>query len=78
LIICFSALSLETEFKKEGKKIMIVSITKDDKTFYIHKNIIIDENTSINIYLDKIKNSIQAFYESGYPITTFNILQVKL
>lgn len=26
----------------------------------------------------KIKNSIQAFYESGYPITTFNILQVKL
>jgi hypothetical protein len=57
---------------------MIVSITKDDKTFYIHKNIIIDENTTINIYLDKIKNSIQAFYESGYPITTFNILQVKL
>ena len=74
----FSALSLESEFKKEGKKIMIVSITKDDKTFYIHKNIIIDENTTINIYLDKIKNSIQAFYESGYPITTFNILQVKL
>jgi hypothetical protein len=28
--------------------------------------------------LEKIKNSIQAFYESGYPITTFNILQVKL
>jgi len=74
----FSALILEEEFKKEGKKIMIVSITNEDKTFYIHKNIIIDENTTINNYLDKIKNSIQAFYEAGYPVTIFNILQVKL
>jgi len=74
----FSALILEDEFKKIGKKIMIVSIAREDKTFYIHKNIIIDENTTIDIYLDKIKNSIQAFYESGYPLTTFNILQVKL
>lgn len=57
---------------------MIVSISKEDKTFNIHKNIIIDENTTIYEYLEKIKNSIQAFYESGYPITTFNILQVKL
>jgi hypothetical protein len=57
---------------------MIVSISKEDKTFNIHKNIIIDENTTIFEYLEKIKNSIQAFYESGYPITTFNILQVKL
>jgi hypothetical protein len=57
---------------------MIVSISKEDQTFHIHKNIIIDENTTINIYLDKIQNSIQAFYDSGYPITTFNILEVKL
>ena len=74
----FAALELEPEFKKEGQKIMIVSISKEDKTFFIHKNIIIDENTTINIYLDKIKNSIQSFYESGYPLTTFNILEVKL
>jgi hypothetical protein len=51
----FSALILEPEFKKEGKKIMIVSIVKDDQTFNIHKNIVIDENTTINIYLEKIK-----------------------
>src|SRR6266702_3895005 len=76
--IFFSYLILEEEFKKIGKKIIIVSISKEDKTFYIHKNIIIDENTTIDNYLEKIKNSIQAFYESGYPITTFNILQVKL
>jgi hypothetical protein len=56
---------------------MIVSISKEDKTFFIHKNIIIDENTTINNYLEKIKNSIQVFYESGYPISSFNILQVK-
>nr|WLF85167.1 hypothetical protein [Amanita phalloides] len=56
---------------------MVAAIVKDDKTFYIHKNIIIDENTTINIYLDKIKNSIQSLYESGYPITEFNILQIK-
>jgi len=74
----FKGLTLQDEFKKIGKKIMIVSVNKEDKTFYIHKNIIIDENTTLNNYLDKIKNSIQAFYESGYPITDFNILQIKL
>jgi hypothetical protein len=74
----YLALALEDKFKKVGKKIMIVSIIKEDKTFFIHKNIIIDENLTMQAYLDKIKNSIQAFYESGYPITTFNILQVKL
>jgi hypothetical protein len=74
----FVALELEPEFKKIGKKIMIVSIAKEDQTFFIHKNIVIDENTTINEYLDKIKNNIQNFYESGYPLTTFNILEVKL
>jgi hypothetical protein len=74
----FKGLSSQEEFQKIGKKIMIVSVNKNDKTFHIHKNIIIDENTTLNIYLDKIKNSIQAFYESGYPITDFNILQIKL
>jgi hypothetical protein len=77
-VALFTALKLEDEFKKVGKKIMIVSIASEDKTFNIHKNIIIDENTTIYNYLDKIKNSIQAFYNSGYPLTTFNILQVKL
>jgi DNA polymerase type B, organellar and viral len=57
---------------------MIVSISSDDKTFNIHKNIIVDENTTIYNYLDKIEKSIQAFYDSGYPITTFSILQVRL
>jgi hypothetical protein len=57
---------------------MIVSIANEDKTFNIHKNIIIDENTTIENYLDKIKNSIQAFYQSGYPLSTFLILEVKL
>jgi hypothetical protein len=74
----FTALVLEEEFKKIGKKIMIGANSKEDKTYYIHKNIIVDENTTINNYLDKIKNSIQAFYDSGYPLTSFNILQVKL
>nr|YP_009715293.1 hypothetical protein [Russula subnigricans]QGK88099.1 hypothetical protein [Russula subnigricans] len=74
----FTALTLEAEFLKIGKKIMIVSISTEDRTFYIHKNIIVDENTSVYNYLEKIKNNIQTFYESGYPISTFNILQVKL
>ena len=74
----FAGLILQEEFKNTGKKIMIVSISKEDKTFYIHKKIIIDENTTIFLYLEKIKNSIQTFYESGYPISSFNVLQVKL
>jgi hypothetical protein len=73
----FSALIQQEEFKKTGKKIMIVSICNDDKSFYIHKNIIVDENTTISNYLDKIKNNIQMFYESGYPLHIFNILQVS-
>jgi len=74
----FAALSSQEEFSKSGKKIMIVSISTENKTFYIHKYIIIDENTTIYDYLEKIKNNIQTFYESGYPISTFNILQIKL
>jgi len=74
----FAGLILQPEFKKSGKKIMIVSILSEDKTFYIHKNIIIDENTTIYNYLGKIKHGIQTFYESGYPLTTFQILEVKL
>jgi len=74
----YSGLLLEEEVKKEGKKVMIVSIANEDKTFYIHKNIIIDENTTINDYLEKINKSIQSFYEAGYPLTAFNILQVKI
>jgi hypothetical protein len=57
---------------------MIVSIFNNDKTFFIHKNIIIDENTTIFSYLEKIKNNIQIFYESGYPLSAFPLLQVKL
>jgi len=74
----FTGLTIQSEFKKIGKKIMIVSILSEDKTFFIHKNIIIDENTTIFNYLDKIKHYIQTFYESGYPLTAFQILQIKL
>jgi len=74
----FAGLILQPEFKKIGKKIMIVSILSEDKTFYIHKNIIIDENTTIYNYLDKIKHGIQTFYDSGYPLTIFQLLQIKL
>lgn len=74
----FAGLILQSEFKKVGKKIMIVSILNEDKSFFIHKNIIIDENTTIFNYLEKIKNNIQTFYESGYPLTSFHLLQIKL
>jgi DNA polymerase family B len=74
----FTGLIHQSEFKKIGKKIMIVSILSENKTFFIHKNIIIDENTTIFNYLDKIKHYIQTFYESGYPLTGFQILQIKL
>lgn len=77
-VALFVSLTLQEEFSKAGKKILIVSISKEDKTFYIHKNIIIDENTSVYNYLEKIHNNIQIFYETGYPISTFNILQIKL
>lgn len=77
-VALFISLTLQEEFSKPGKKIMIVSISTEDRTFYIHNNIIIDENTTIYNYLEKIKNNIQIFYESGYPISTFNILQIKL
>ena len=61
---------------------MIVSIVREDKTFYIHRNIIIDENTTIQNYLSKIEGHIQYFYESGIvspnQISTFTYLEVKL
>jgi hypothetical protein len=78
LAALFSGLMMQDEFKKIGKKVLVVTVISDDKTYMIHRNIIIDENTTIEIYLEKIKNSIQAFYDSGYPLTTFNLLQVKL
>jgi hypothetical protein len=78
LVALFIGLRAQEAFSKSGKKIMIVSISSEDKSFYIHKNIIIDENTTIFNYLEKIKNNIQTFYESGYPIYIFNILQVRI
>jgi DNA polymerase family B len=77
-IALFTGLMLHPEFTNRGKKIMIVSICNDDRTFHIHKNIIVDENTTVYNYLEKIKHNIQNFYESGYPLHMFNILQVKL
>jgi len=77
-VALFAGLILQSEFKKIGKKIMIVSIFSENKTFFIHRNIIIDENTTIFIYLNKIKHNIQTFYDSGYPLTAFQILQIKL
>jgi hypothetical protein len=74
----FAGLMVQSEFKKIGKKFMIVSIFNEDKTFFIHKNIIIDENTTIFHYLEKIKYSIQTFYDSGYSLSTFPVLQIKL
>jgi DNA polymerase type B, organellar and viral len=73
----FSGVMLQPEFMKPGKKIMIVSICNEDRSFYIHKNIIVDENTTVYNYIEKIQNSIHIFYESGYPLHIFNILQVK-
>jgi hypothetical protein len=72
----FVSLTLQPEFSKQGKKFMIVSISKEDKTFYIHKYIIIDENTTVYNYLEKIHKNVKMF--SGDPISTFNILQIKL
>lgn len=57
----FAGLALEDEFKRIGKKIIIVSIASEDKTFNIHKNIIIDENTTISTYLDKLKIAFKHF-----------------
>jgi hypothetical protein len=57
---------------------MIVSISKEDKTFYVHRNIIKDENTTMLEYIEKIKTNIQALYDSGYPVTAFNIPEVQL
>jgi hypothetical protein len=73
----FTGVMLQPEFMKPGKKIMIVSICNEDRSFYIHKNIIVDENTTVYNYIEKIQNSIHIFYESGYPLHIFNILQVK-
>jgi hypothetical protein len=77
-IALFKGLMLEPEYQHIGKKILIVSLVKKDKTYFVHKNIIIDENTTVDTYIDKIKYNIQSFYESGYPISEFPILQIKL
>ena len=65
-------------YKKEGNKIIITSIFSDNKEYFIHKNIIINHETSINQYLDKIQLSIKKLYDSGYEFSTFPIIRIKL
>jgi hypothetical protein len=78
LAALFAGLREEDEFKKIGQKVLLVSILSDDKTYMLHRNIIIDENTTIDRYLELIDKYIQAFYDSGYPLTTFNTIEVKM
>jgi hypothetical protein len=77
-IALFKGFMLEPEYQHIGKKILIVSLVKKDQTYFVHKNIIVDENTTVDMYIDKIKFNIQSFYESGYPISEFPILQIKI
>jgi hypothetical protein len=65
-------------YKQVGKKIVITSIFSDEKEYFIHKNIVINNETSINQYLEKIQSSIKKLYESGYEFSTFPIIRIKL
>lgn len=77
-VALFSGLMSQDEFKLPGQKMLIISIVSENKNYFLHKNIFIDENTTIENFLNKIRFNIQAFYESCYPITSFTTLRVKL
>jgi hypothetical protein len=65
-------------YKKDGKKIVITTIFSDNKEYFIHKNIVINNETTINQYLQKIQSSIKRLYDSGYEFSTFPIIRIKL
>lgn len=70
---------LNTElYKKEGLKSVITTIFSEEKEYFIHKNIIINHETSIDQYLSKIESSIKKLYDSGYEFSTFPIVRIKL
>jgi hypothetical protein len=70
---------IDTElYKKEGLKSVITTIFSEEKEYFIHKNIIINNETSIDQYLSKIESSIKKLYDSGYEFSTFPIIRIKL
>lgn len=70
---------IDTElYKKEGFKSVITTIFSEEKEYFIHKNIIINNETSIDQYLSKIESSIKKLYDSGYEFSTFPIIRIKL
>jgi hypothetical protein len=73
----FNTLKSTKEFNNDSnKKIILTSIVKSGKEFFIPKNIAVDSNTSILDYINKIESSIKNFYESGYEVHSFNDIKV--
>ena len=75
----FNTLKSTKEFNNDSnKKIILTSIVKSGKEFFIPKNIAVDSNTSILDYINKIESSIKNFYESGYEVHSFNDIKVLM
>ena len=68
-----------SEWNNFETKIIIMEIynTETNESYYIHKNIVIDKNTTFQMYYDSIKN-IVANYTSRYQSVEFDQVKIKI
>jgi len=76
----YNTLTQNKSFKAFGKhKIIMVNCNSNGVFFNFHHNVLIQENTSLEMYLESVQNHIKYISESdyaGYKITSATLLEV--
>ena len=82
ILAIFKTLKSIPEFNDNKDKVIIASVhfpTKiGDKKYFIHRNVGLNGDTTIEEYLNKIDSQLNKFYESGYEVHTFTHITIKM
>lgn len=67
IVILWNTLSQLKEWKSIEKKIVLAAFhnPETNKKFYIHRNVVISNSTTLNEYYNKIKKSLWSYWSIG-------------
>jgi len=79
LVAIFNTVTQSAEFiKSRGRKTILPSAYIADKEVFIHRNIHLTEDTTLQEYLDITDKYVKKFYDSGYAVSEYEKIVVKM
>lgn len=78
ILAIFKTLKSIPQFNIDNPKMIIPSVHFGDREYFIHRNVALKKDTTIEEYLKKIDSQLNKFYESGYEVHTFSHIKVKM